>query len=499
MNITRTVALVFCALFLLLSVTACYQIPGAGESTTQSTDTANSTAAATPQRFYLPYSQGDTLDPAKCKSLMNRQVLPLLYESLYRVDGSYKPVPCLAAQSNQETALTLAVDIRNTAFSDGSAVTPADVVASFQSAKKSALYAQKLTRVKSAAVRGSSIVFQLTEPDPYLTASLDFAIFRARKDQLPLGSGRYVVQEKKNSTVLTKNPAYADFNPALKELTLVDITDSSTLLNCMNIGTVSYAYHELGGGTVPRVNGAKLDVPMNNLIYLGMRSGNAILAEKKLRQALNLLLDRATIAEHAFQNHALPAANLFHPNWYGLSGMANHTKANTQAAEKLLKECGMTAQKRKSFVLTLLVNKDNAFQLQTAQTVASQFYAAGIQVNVDAKKAKDYRGALEAGKYDLYIGEIRLTPNMNLNPLLKKGGAAAFGVSQQNAMAAAYPKFCAGELDLAAFLKSYADDPALLSLCYRNALCAVSTALSCPAQLQEGDIFAQMEQWKFTE
>jgi len=88
-----------------------------------------------------------------------------------------------------------------------------------------------------------------------------------------------------------------------------------------------------------------------------------------------------------------------------------------------LADCGYTADR----TLTLLVNQENSFKVSVANEIAAGFSAAGVPVSVRTLPWDAYMAALTAGEFDLYYGEVKLTADWNLSPLLGTGGALNYG------------------------------------------------------------------------
>ena len=81
----------------------------------------------------LPVDIDDSLGPYAAQSDMNLSITSLLFDPLFVTDNTFTPQPCLAESITQagtgEYLVTLRSDVT---FSDGSALTAADVVYSFE-------------------------------------------------------------------------------------------------------------------------------------------------------------------------------------------------------------------------------------------------------------------------------------------------------------------------------------------------------------------------------
>lgn len=490
----RIFALLLCLLLTALFA-ACTPVVTDPENPSGEDGTTPSGGSKT-QTLYLPYSKADPMHPFKSESQYNQQLATLLYDSLYRTDTAYKPV-ALLAQSGSLQGLTLTVQLKSgRVFSDGSAVTAAAVVESFNLAKTAPAYRERLANFKQAQASGNAVVFTLAAADPYCTANLDFAIIKAQSEDLPIGGGRYIYKETEAGPILEQNTRYAEFAPSITKATLVDVPGTDTLFASLAIGNISFAFHDLKGGAYQRINANVYETGMSNLVYLAFNKNKATVKSEKMRQAILLSLDREAIVQTAFQGHAQAAATLFHPQWYTLGEGDNAFSLTPELtrAEALLKDAGY----KKGTQLTLLVNADNGFKKEAADLVRTQLAKAGISVTVTALKQTEYESAVKKGSYDLYIGEIKLTPSMNLSSLLLPGGSVNYGIDTTGPAAEKYTAFLRGEINLLQFWDAFSQNPSVVPLCYRNAIAAYTRTLHVPGSCRESDVYHDIESWKFS-
>ncbi len=229
------------ALALLFACAGCGGNEPNDPSDVSQTEPASDTVQIRYNDLRLAYARGDKLDPFLCKTTVNRQLTTLMYDSLFTVDEHFEAKPLLAKEySTDGLSVTVSVntDVR---FTDGTYMTPADVIYSFELAKESDAYKARLKNFDSASAVGTNVLlFTLASPDPYAVACLDFPIVKTgtsaqdRKkaaeelpeedapkttDQmLPVGSGRYVLQyeENENDPVLVAfNDRFRGFYPPM--------------------------------------------------------------------------------------------------------------------------------------------------------------------------------------------------------------------------------------------------------------------------------------------
>lgn len=152
----------------------------------------------------------------------------------------------------------------------------------------------------------------------------------------------------------------------------------------------------------------------------------------------------------------------------GLYPAELHTTYSATAFSEALAAC----ESRPTRTLRLLVNEENSFKLSVAREIAASFSAAGIDMTVTALPWADYTAALAAGSFDLYYGEVRLTADWNLAPLLATGGRLNYGGWSRCALRPAFggrpqrtgPEGCA-EYPVPLSAASDADSAGLLQKC----------------------------------
>ena len=168
----------------------------------------------------LAYSKNDSLNPTLCETIINSQITGLVFDGLYKLDSSYKPVP-LVAKSAVVGSSIVSITINEFRFSDGTGVSTSDIITSFNMAKSSTVYKSRLENF-SAVHTGSenSLVFDLERADPYALSCLDFPIIKNGSDfDYPVGCGRYAYKRDGDNIYLVVNPFRSDFNPIFKKKT----------------------------------------------------------------------------------------------------------------------------------------------------------------------------------------------------------------------------------------------------------------------------------------
>ena len=525
----RTAA--FCMATLLLCLCAC----GTGADTTGSTEPV-SLPDALQIRYNdlrLPYARADSLDPFRAKSTINRQLSSLLYDGLFVLDGSFEAKPLIAKEYTTDSYSVLVTLNDGIRFTDGSLLTVQDVLYSFRLAKDADAYKSRLRNFEDASERSeNAVLFTMSNVDPYAVACLDFPIVKTgtsyedRKalaaqttledgntpakttDQvLPIGSGRYVLsyEEGEPDPVLTAfNDRYKGFYPAMSVVHLVNVTDSSALFYSLEIGNISFAFDDLSSGKYTRVNASISEYPMNNLIFLGMNQDDSGLAHTAIRQAIMAAIDLENVLNVAFQGHATVTHTPFNPAWPPASAFETAHGDEKADAAVILKDAGFTQVNsygirnngRISLSLDMIVPEGNEFKKMAAEQIAKTLGLLKIKVNIAYLPSEDFQRAVELGKFDLYIGEVNLSANMNLGPFFGKSGALAHGIWSRSC-AEAYDEFLAGEINMDAFMEEFRTDVPFVPLCYRKGIVAAVKELQGTQNANYADLYADIEDWHF--
>lgn len=441
----------------------------------------------------LAYSKSDPLDPFACSTRVNMQILGLVYDGLYKLDKSYAPIPVVAKNSIVDGAC-VNVALSDARFWDSSAITADDVVYSFDKAKFSPAYSSRLENFVSARVSSpDSLIFTLKTPDPYAAACLSFPIVKnGSTGEFPTGSGRYSPKKSGESIYLVVNPLKSGFNPAIKTVSLVPIKDFSTLESGLEIGNVGFYFNDLRDGVFKRINAKTVEMGINNFVYLAFNPASEKFADPAVRRAINLAIDREDVVVTAFQNRARAACSPFNPDWGPLASKDLTITSNPERARLLISESGV---KTDGGEIILLVNKDNPFKVKTAEIIKNSLSSLGFKIAPRAFSSDDFAKAVELGAYDLYIGEIKLSPNMNLSPLFGKD--AGRGAGLYRAAGARYSQFLSGGCELMDFINAFNDDPPFIPLCYRNAVAFYANFLKGDFACCDADVFYDVETWSF--
>ena len=432
------IALTLC---LALGLTACSETSATPTEEPEATPTPSTTPKQ--QEFILPYYPDADLHPILGSNRANMVLTSLVYQGLFELDNSFTPHGVLCSEySVSSDGRIWTFTLADRTFSDGSPVTATDVVRSLEVARNSTLYAERLADVQTiSAEQDGTIRLVLNNPNKFLPALLDIPVVHDLQDgSMPLGTGPYCFVEDEAPLRLKRTDHAPDSSP--KDIPLAAIEGTDHLIYAFDSGKVSLSVSDLTGSNPLGYSAGyeAFDFPTTTMLYVGFQTTAGPCAEAPVRQAISRSFDRDTVAGSLLAGHADATCLPVSPHCARYSSVHEIAGGyNPAAAVALLTDAGYTKGEdgllyrgRSTLSLTFAVNTDNPFKLAIADYLAGQLTDMGMDVVLKKLAWDDYLAALSAGDFDLYLGEVTLTADFDLNPLLSAEGPLNFG-SCQNA------------------------------------------------------------------
>jgi peptide/nickel transport system substrate-binding protein len=512
----------------LLSLCGCKE----AESSSAPVEDITEVKSGYTDKMTLLYSATDTFNPYDAKTETNRQLCKLLYEPLVKLDNEFKPHNSLA-KSVKISGDTCTVTLNDVDFSDDTKLGADDIIYSYNLAKKSStVYKYKLYAVDSVTAQGTeTVVFKLKKSDPYFENVLDFPIIKAGSDKItdsdsvkyaPIGCGRFKLN--KTETALLRNDNYHGKKGSVKKITLINAPDKESVSHYVEIGATDVYYSDISDGTIFRMSGTKTNVNLNNLVYIGINLKNPKLKINEVRQAISSALDRQKLVGGAYYGNAISATGFFNPVWELTKSVQNiQITANSQISIENLEQIGYNEldkdglRRKNNSVLrfSLLVNKDNTMRVLAAEHIARQLKECGIGVTVNKVSYKEYKKRLKNGNFDLYLGEVKITENMDFTNLVSIKGTAAYGVKaalkkSKNDESETAVKIKGELLDCAKVIKGFykgknsindvavtlQSDMPIIPLCYRTGVLFCNENIENVKNSSVSDIYFSIESYK---
>lgn len=478
-------------------------------TTTETTTDVTETQKPIPERkVTLGYYKNKSLNPFKTASPTNKNLMTLVYDSLFLPTDGYAIEPLIGlSYSSSGKMLTVTLD-SEAIFWDGSTIEPADIVYSFDLAKESQQYSGRLQNFSSAAAGVGSVTFNLIDSDIFAANCLTFPIVKygTGDNDIPTGSGRYTLTKKGgNYSLIANENSTRQEEMATHSISLLPITSDAGELYLLQTGDLTYFFDDLSDGEYTKIRANTARVSLNNMVYLGINSDTKELKSKKVREAISYAINKISLADSAYSGIATLSDVPFNPVWEALSEQNNLIyEQNPLKAGELLDEAGYVfaytnnQYRSKNFdyiELTLLVNNESAPKKKIATMIADSLKAVGIKVTVNSVGYDEYIRALRYGDFDLYVGEVKLTPNMSLSPFFSQKGSANFGINTSSSVVKAYSDFIGGKIDISTFLQVFNLEKPFIPLLFRDGMAYYSRELTYEDTVNEYELFNNIYSW----
>lgn len=420
----------FAAFLLLLFLTGC--TGPENPEVTSTPEPTNPPVSETPlSETTLPYYPEVSLHPITGTNHANLVLASLVYQGLFELDNTFTPHGVLCGNATEsDDGLTWTFSLREASFSDGTVLTADHVVTSLNLARSSTLYSGRLSDVVNiSAADSSTVVAKLSRPNASLPALLDIPVIHDRADgSLPLGTGVYAFVEDSD---LLRLELWRDAGTsAPQQIALFPLKAADDLFYAFDAGDISTIVSDpTGVDALGQSSGYGIvDYSTTVLLYLGFQTLSGPCQDPLVRQALSLAVDRTTVTETLLAGHADATALPFSP--VSALHSTEHESAykySPSAAAELLSQAGYSFTDGEPPTLVFIVNTDNSFKLSIAEYLTATFSRLGISVTLQKLPWNDYLTALEQGTFDLYLGEVALTADFDLSPLLSQDGALNYG------------------------------------------------------------------------
>ena len=503
----------FLAAALCLTLTACWDPEPVSEEqdfwAVTTSEPAQEDTPIRPTAFTLPYINSQTLDPISCSDGVQQVVGSLLYESLFVLDEHFTPRPHLCASySVSSNGLTYAFTLRDgVTFSDGTSLGAADVFATLRRAQVSERYAARFENVASPRANRGEVVVTLKQADSALPALLDIPIVKSgsEKDAVPLGTGPYFFLTDSDGPCLMRNDGwwYGEQLP-LERIDLTPAKDADSAVYLFSAGRAHLLPADLlSEGTASGLNDVDIaDAPTGTLLFLGFNTRREQTADRALRAAMDAAVDRDALVTTLLAGHAAAArfpispASPLYPKEpapaYGSDDYPGMLAALFAAPDAAEGDADAPAVE-----LTLLANEENPFKVSLAEYLARELSKGPVSVTPVVLSWTEYLEALGSGEFDLWLGEVRLTADWNVAPLVGTGGALNYGGYSDPETDAAIRSFLADESaeTSAALCARLAEESPILPLMFK------AVSVLTPKGMVEGiaptaaNPFANLDRW----
>ena len=350
-----------------------------------------------------------TFDPRFATDATSYRIGRLVYQSLVDFNEAQRPIPALATWeqiSRTRYRFQLQPGQR---FHDGSAVTSADVVATYRSVLDAATVSPhrgSLTNIKRISAPAPEVVeFDLATPDPLFPGLLVIGIMPATvlaqgsaTVATPIGSGPFeIAAPPSDSRVRLRRRSDGQI---VEFITVPDATVRALKLAHGELDLIQGSMTpELVDWLGRREHIEAVHRPGTTFTYLGFNLADPTAGELKLRQAIAHAIDREALIKYLFGARARVAEAMFPPtHWAGNAALKPHSY-DPDAARRLLGELGYSVEH--PLPLVYKTSSDH-FRLRVATTIQDQLAQVGIALEISSYDWGTFYADIKNGRFQLY-------------------------------------------------------------------------------------------------
>ena len=414
----------------------------------------------------------DTLNPLLTNNAYVQDFLGLVFEGLYTLDSTQKPVPVLAkAATFSPDGLTLSILLKNNIkWHDKMEFKSDDVVFTINTImdpKNNSIYAKNTENIESVSKAGNDmVIIKLKQPYSFMLNKLTFPIIpvhrfvdekisdkNSKVNLAPVGTGLYCFgsYNSKAGVKLKLNedwwasgqeddstePGEVSSGTGVKKNGIkLPYISSIEIKIFNNSNSANAAFQSRDIDVLPAEYGeyrkylGRTDINLKryagrNYEFLSLNIKKGPLADKRIRNALNYFLDKKKLVDTAASGIATTAEIPVNPNSW-VYQLVNFDKAsNSSKAKELMTQSGYTFDSKKNryvkkgtkseLKLKLIVNDDNSLRNNVASEIAAQLGKSGITVEVVKVPWDNVKKTMDTGAYDLAFMGYRLSSAPDLS------------------------------------------------------------------------------------
>ncbi len=392
------------------------------------------------QELTLAYYPDRKLNPLFGSDYINRILMSLMYQPLFAVDNNKNTTPILAGGyqvSPNGRNWTVYLD-ENAHFSDGTKVTPEDVIATYTKAKENDYYKNRFYHLWELALTedGKGVIFKLDTPYENLALILDVPIVKASEveAEIPLGTGPYVFQQSTTGAVLQRVSNWwcgkAKIPATDLTIDLVEVSSAAQVRDEFQFGKVSVVCANPMSDSFAeyRCDYELWEIESGYMMFIGC---NILYSEHfddgTLRTFLTYGIDRARYAQETYKGMVDAVTLPLSP----MSPYYNKPLADQYAYDSLKFINRLTGyriptnDKGAQEELVILVNANDSARVRIARQLASDLTAMGLPATT--LESSNFKDVLYAQTYDIYLGMTRLSANFDLTEFFRPYGEMGKG------------------------------------------------------------------------
>lgn len=362
-----------------------------------------------PLRIAL-HSPPFSLDPHRRNEALTANILHHIFDGLTAFDARLNLVPALAESWENPNDLTWRFHLRQgVRFQDGRPFSSADVVFSLERVRKPRVgtdfeaYIVAVDRVR--AVDPFTVEITTRRPYPILLNKLAYLpiVPQGSPDEIraPIGTGPYrLVRQESDRLVLEAFPDSWHPAPAEAEVELLAIPEAAGRLRAIAAGDVDLALEPaFPEPAAPDATAGYhlLSADSLSVVFLMMRPDRPPFDDRRVRQAIDLALDREGLVRRGLHGLGSPLGQMVGRNVFGYVPDLPPPEQDVARARRLLAAAGYPQG----------FDADLEFRSgRDGQAVARQLAEVGIRVRPIERPWSEMYPRLVAGDVGFYLGAL---------------------------------------------------------------------------------------------
>ena len=354
----------------------------------------------------------DGLDPHMTASASTFQITSNIYESLITVDENGEFIPALASSWKvSEDGLSITFTLRDGAlFSNGKVCDSKAVKESFERLMGDlSVRRSDYSFISSIeTLDDKNIKFNMDTLNVAALSSFAYpwaAVVDASSDNLrskPVGTGPYVLRSwvAQQDLILDRNTnyPYEVKNDGVRFVIMPDLTAEITALNAGEVdlilitGDLASAVENKGYNIISAAG--------NGLQLMAMNCKNPALSDVRVRQAINLAVDKDEVIEAVWWGYGKKIGSHFPVVLKDYIDLSDTYSYNIEEAKRLLKEAGYG----NGLTLNMDLPKNYQEYLNAGLVIAASLEKVGIKVNINIVEWAYWLNEVYVGRnYDLTV------------------------------------------------------------------------------------------------
>lgn len=336
------------------------------------------------------------LDPHLDSAAASQRVLENITEGLMRLQPDYSLEPHLAKSlQRSKDNLTLRFDLRrNISFHDGTKVTAADVLASFERVANGEYLASGFFKFVEAMRTPDKYTFVMRLKEPFApllskmaTSELHVLTEKQAKEAtvtIPIGTGPFEFESREieSEFVMTRNENYwREGLPHLDRVVKKEIPDSTIRLQSFNAGEFDFI-----NGVPPKdVQSVRSEPGVRfekqfpkSLVYLGMNCKQEPFSNKHARLALDYAINKEAAMRGALYTTGKTTATPAAPGSPWVNPSVEPREKNVAKAKAHLKKAGYPD----GYSVSFKIPQSYPAQVTAAKVIADSASDAGIELDI---------------------------------------------------------------------------------------------------------------------